>query len=85
MRVSVVLGDDHPLVRQGVRRLLEQQEFDVLGEGSNGLEVVALAEQFRPDVILLDLSMPLLNGIGAVRELARVSPSTKVKIGRAHV
>ena len=84
MRVSVVLGDDHPLVRHGVRRLLEREEFDVLGEASDGLEVVALAEQLRPDVILLDLSMPTMNGIAAVREISRVSPSTKVIILTMH-
>jgi two-component system response regulator NreC len=84
MRVSVVLGDDHPLIRQGVRRMLEREEFDVLGEGSDGREVVCLAEQYRPDVIVLDLSMPTLNGIGAVRELARVSPLTKVIILTMH-
>ena len=83
-RVSVVLGDDHPLVRHGVRRLLEREEFDVLGEGSDGLEVIGLAEHHRPDVVLLDLSMPVMNGIGAVKELARVSPSTKVIILTMH-
>jgi len=80
----VVLGDDHPLVRQGVRRLLEREEFDVLGEASDGLEVVGLAQHHRPDVVLLDLSMPVMNGIGAVRELSRVSPATKVIILTMH-
>ena len=83
-RVSVILGDDHPLVRHGVRRLLEREEFDVLGEASDGFEVVGLAEQHHPDVALLDLSMPVLNGIGAVRELSRVSPATKVIILTMH-
>jgi two-component system response regulator NreC len=80
----VVLGDDHPLVRQGVRRMLEGHEFEILGEGSDGLEVIELAQRFHPDVILLDLSMPTLNGIGAVRELTRVSPATKVIILTMH-
>ncbi len=84
MGCTIVLGDDHPLVRQGVRRLLEGQEFEVVGEGSDGLEVTALAERLHPDVILLDLSMPTLNGIGAVRELTRVSPHTKVIILTMH-
>jgi len=83
-RVSVVLGDDHPLVRHGVRRLLEGEEFDVLAEASDGLEVLGLAERHRPDVVLLDLSMPVMNGIAAVRELARVSPATKVIILTMH-
>jgi len=84
MSITVVLGDDHPLVRQGVRRMLEGHEFEIVGEGSNGLEVIELAQRFHPDVILLDLSMPTLNGIGAVRELTRVSPSTKVIILTMH-
>jgi two-component system response regulator NreC len=75
---TVVLADDHPLVRQGVRRLLERAEFEILGEASNGLEAISLAEQFRPDVIVLDLSMPTLNGIEAVHEISRVSPRTKI-------
>ena len=84
MSVTVVLGDDHPLVRQGVRRLLDGREFEILGEGSDGLEVIELAQRLRPDIILLDLSMPTLNGIGAVRELARVVPSAKVIILTMH-
>ena len=84
MRTTVVIGDDHPLVRDGVRRLLEREDFEILGEGSDGLEVVGLAAQHRPDVVLLDLSMPTLNGIGAVRELSRVSPLSKVIILTMH-
>jgi DNA-binding NarL/FixJ family response regulator len=84
MSVTVVLGDDHPLVRQGVRRLLEGREFEILGEGSDGLEVIELAQRLRPDIVLLDLSMPTLNGIGAVRELSRVVPSAKVIILTMH-
>jgi DNA-binding NarL/FixJ family response regulator len=84
MSITVVLGDDHPLMRQGVRRMLEGHEFEIVGEGSDGLEVIELAQRFHPDVILLDLSMPTLNGIGAVRELTRVSPQTKVIILTMH-
>ncbi|HJU44082.1 MAG TPA: response regulator transcription factor [Vicinamibacterales bacterium] len=84
MSVTVVLGDDHPLVRQGVRRLLEGREFEILGEGSDGLEVIDLAQRLRPDIILLDLSMPTLNGLGAVRELQRVAPASKVIVLTMH-
>lgn len=78
MGVTVVLADDHPIVRQGVRRLLEREEFEILGEASDGRQAISLAEQWRPDVMVLDLSMPTLNGIDAVHEIARVSPRTKI-------
>jgi two-component system, NarL family, response regulator NreC len=78
MSLTVVLADDHPVVRQGVRRLLERDEFEILGEASDGLEAIRLAEQLHPDVLVLDLAMPTLNGMGAVREIARVSPRTKI-------
>jgi DNA-binding NarL/FixJ family response regulator len=78
MSLTVVLADDHPVVRQGVRRLLEREKFEILGEASDGLEAISLAAQLHPDVIVLDLAMPRLNGIGAVREIARVSPRTRV-------
>ena len=84
MRTTIVLGDDHPFIRQGVRRLLEPEGFEILGEGSDGLEVVALAQQFQPDVVLLDILIPSLNGIGAVRELSKVSPETKVIVLTMH-
>src|SRR5882672_327740 len=78
MRTTVVLADDHPVVREGVRRLLEREEFEVLGEASDGLEDISLTERLHPDVVVLDLAMPILNGIGAVREIAKIAPRTKV-------
>jgi two-component system response regulator NreC len=78
MSTTVVLADDHPVVRQGVRRLLEREDFEVLGEASDGLQAISLADQFRPDVMVLDLSMPTLNGVAAVHEIARVSPRTRI-------
>src|SRR5687767_6031117 len=78
MSTTVVVADDHPLIREGVRKLLEGEEFEILGEASDGLTAIGLVEQFRPDVVVLDLAMPTLNGIGAVREIAKVSPRTKV-------
>jgi two-component system response regulator NreC len=78
MRMTVVLADDHPVVRQGVRRMIEREDFDILGEASDGLEAIRLAEQHRPDIMVLDVAMPNLNGIGAIRESTRVSPRTKI-------
>jgi len=78
MSVSVILADDHPVVRQGLRMLLEREKFEILGEASDGLEAINLANELHPDVIVLDLSMPVLDGLGAVREIAKVSPRSKV-------
>jgi DNA-binding NarL/FixJ family response regulator len=77
MSVSVILADDHPLFRQGVRALLERERFNVVAEAGDGLEVVALAQKHQPDVLTLDLSMPMLNGISAIPNVLQASPRTK--------
>jgi DNA-binding NarL/FixJ family response regulator len=77
--ITTLLADDHVLVRQGLRSLLEHAGFQVLGEASNGREAVTLAGQMRPDVAILDLGMPVLNGVDAAREIIRTSgAATKV-------
>ena len=77
MTVTVVLADDHALVRQGIRMLLERDKFEIVGEAGDGLEAVRLADQFHPDVAVLDLSMPRMNGVTAVEQIRKVSPRTK--------
>ena len=77
MAIRVVLADDHLLVRQGVRMLLEREKFDVVGEAADGLDAIRLTQQHQPDVLILDLSMPTLNGITAVAEVRKVAPRTK--------
>jgi DNA-binding NarL/FixJ family response regulator len=77
MRTTVVLADDHPVVREGLTRLLEGEDFEVVGTASDGFEVVSLVERLHPEVVVLDLAMPGLNGIGAAREIAKVAPRTK--------
>jgi DNA-binding NarL/FixJ family response regulator len=67
VKTRVLLCDDHPLLRQGLRALLEREGFAVAGEGANGTEAVQLARQLRPDVAVLDLSMPRLSGLEAAR------------------
>lgn len=77
MPVQVLLADDHQLVRQGLKVLLEREGFSVVAEASDGHEAVRMAEKHHPNVAVVDLVMPLLNGIDAAREIQRVSPETK--------
>ena len=76
-RVRLLLADDHSLVASGLRSMLESK-FDVVGMADNGRALVQAAEQLRPDVILLDISMPELNGIEAARRLRKLVPNAKL-------
>jgi DNA-binding NarL/FixJ family response regulator len=78
MSVSILLVDDHPVVRQGLRVLLERERFEILGEASDGLEAIAMSGRLQPDVVVLDLAMPGLNGLGAARDIAKNSPRSKI-------
>jgi YesN/AraC family two-component response regulator len=69
MSIQVLLADDHQIVREGLKVLLEREGFDVVAEASNGQQAVQMAEKFHPDVAVLDLAMPLLNGLDAAREI----------------
>src|SRR5260370_4014482 len=80
MPIRIVLADDHVLVRQGLKSLLEREKFQVVAEASDGQEAVRLTEEHHPDIAVLDISMPPLNGIVAARELGRSSPKTKTII-----
>jgi two-component system response regulator NreC len=84
MPIRVVLADDHALVRQGLKALLEREGFQVAGEASDGQEVVRLVSNLRPDVAILDIGMPILNGIDAARELQKSSPRTKTILLTRH-
>jgi two-component system, NarL family, response regulator NreC len=84
MPIRVVLADDHILVRQGLKSLLEREEFKVVGEASDGQEAVRQAESLHPDIAIMDISMPILNGIDAARELGRSCPKTKTILLTQH-
>src|SRR2546422_662332 len=78
-RITVLIADDHPVVRQGLRTFLEvQDDVELAGEASDGAEAVELARQSLPDVVLMDLVMPGVDGIEATRQIRDLSPSTKV-------
>jgi DNA-binding NarL/FixJ family response regulator len=79
--ITVLLSDDHAMVRDGLRLLLQATEdIQVVGEAENGHQAVAAAQRLRPDVVLLDLAMPLLNGVEATRQIRMTVPSAKVLI-----
>ena len=77
--IKILLADDHKLLIDGLRPLLEKQgNLEVVGVAKDGLEAVKLAAQYRPDIILLDISMPRLNGIDAARKILDELPDTKI-------
>jgi DNA-binding NarL/FixJ family response regulator len=83
--LRILLADDHTLVRQGLRKLLEERvEWEVVAEAGDGREAVRQAEQHTPDVAILDVAMPLLNGIEATRQIIRKSPGTRVLVLTMH-
>jgi two-component system response regulator NreC len=84
MPIRVVLADDHILVRQALKSLLEREKLQVIAEASDGQEAVALAEAHHPDIAVIDISMPILNGIDAAREMGRSCPKTKTILLTQH-
>lgn len=77
MPIQVILADDHQIIRQSLKVLLEREGLKIVGEASNGQEAVRIAESLHPDVAVLDVSMSVLNGIDAAKEIQKVSPQTK--------
>jgi DNA-binding NarL/FixJ family response regulator len=78
--VRVLIADDHTMVREGLRWALEHAGIDVVGEASDGEEAVDLAEQFHPDVVLMDLSLPVLSGVAATKRIRTLIPDTSVLV-----
>jgi len=81
LKTTVLVCDDHAVFREGVKQVLSSQpDIDVVGEASNGLEAVQMARRLRPEVVLMDIAMPLLRGFDATRRIKRYCPETKVLI-----
>jgi two-component system, NarL family, response regulator NreC len=84
-KIRVLLADDHNLIRAGLRRVVESQpEFTVAGEAEDGRQAVAMAESLKPDVAVLDIGMPLLNGIEAARQIRAAQPDTQIVMLSMH-
>ena len=83
--ITVLLAEDHTLVREGLRAMLEvEDDVHVVGEAQTGREAVDLTKRLRPDVVVMDLTMPLLNGFEATRQIHDTVPTTKVVVLSAH-
>lgn len=83
--LRILIADDHEIVRHGVRNLLENEpDFEVCAEATIGRDAVSLAEKHQPDVAILDLSMPDLNGLEAARQIKKLSPKTRILIFTMH-
>src|SRR5712691_6539861 len=84
MRTRILLVDDHLLFRQGLRSMLPAEEFEVVAEAADGQEAIKLVRKHEPDIAVLDVSMPGLNGVDAAREVLRSSPCTRVVVLTMH-
>ena len=84
-QITVLLAEDHAAYRKSLKLLVESDgDIDVVGEAKNGLEAVRLNKSLQPDVIVMDIAMPLLNGLQATRQILATSPATKVLILSSH-
>jgi DNA-binding NarL/FixJ family response regulator len=81
----ILIVDDHEVVRQGVRRILETQNgWEVAGEAANGEEALRLVQELKPDAIVMDITMPIMNGLDATTEITKKDPDSKVLILTMH-
>ena len=84
-RRRIVIAEDHTILREGLRALLASDpEFDVVGDVEDGLEAIKSVKNLSPDVVIIDLSMPKMNGVGAIKEIKRVAPDTKIVVLTVH-
>ncbi len=84
-RITVLLAEDHTIVREGFRKMLElEKDLHVVGEAENGRQAVAMVKKLRPAVVVMDIAMPLLNGLEATRQILKAVPGTRILILSAH-
>ena len=84
MNLRLLLAEDHTILLEGLRALLVKEGFDIVGEAQDGRAAVELASKLKPDVAILDIAMPALNGVDAAREIGRVSPDTRTILLTVH-
>jgi len=83
--ISIIIADDHAVVRKGTKQILEEEpDFKVVGEAANGEEAVKLVTELKPDLAIVDVAMPVLDGIGATKQIKAINPSTAVLILSAY-
>ena len=84
-RITVLLADDNRIVRTEFRKILElEDDLEVVGEAKNGSEAVVMVKKLCPEIILMDVAMPVLNGLQATRQILKASPATKILMFSAH-
>lgn len=83
-RLRILVADDHEVVRRGVRTLLEAKGYEVVGETVDGLETLAMVQRLAPDLVVLDIGMPLLNGLDVARRIRKTAPHTEILILSMH-
>ena len=84
-QITILLAEDHTIVREGFRKMLElEDDLVVVGEAQDGRQAIAMVKKLRPDVVLMDIAMPLLNGLEATRQVLKTLPATKVLMLSAH-
>jgi len=82
---TILIAEDHTILREGLRSLLNtDQDFEVVGEAEDGREAIRVAEKLRPDLILMDLTMPKMNGLEAIKEIKKRSPASKILVLTVH-
>jgi DNA-binding NarL/FixJ family response regulator len=84
-RIKIILADDHPLIREGFKSLLGKSEhFEIVGEAANGQQLIDLVEQLHPDIVLTDISMPVINGLVAIEKIKKENSDVKLVVLSMH-